>query len=312
MELSAFRDPIDSALGALRPRGVFLFRSELAAPWGLTDDTAAATFHIVETGRCVLTVSGVTETLESGDLAVLPHGVAASFRDAPGRAAPPVADLLARYPPDASGVLRNDGSGPRTVLVCGGIVFDDAVPHPVLDALPPVLVLRGAMHDGTPWLANTLQFIACESRSGRPGAATVMGHLGSVLFIQAVRAALADASAPGWLGAFADAHVGPALHAIQRAPERPWTVEALGREAGLGRSAFAVRFRAAVGESPMQHVARWRVYTAARLLAGGHLPVAHVGERVGYESEASFGRAFKRWTGRTPGDVRRASAVGAS
>ena len=58
----------------------------------------------------------------------------------------------------------------------------------------------------------------------------------------------------------------------------------------------------------MQRVARWRVYTAARLLADGRLPVAHVGERVGYESEAAFGRAFKRWTGRTPGQLRRGVA----
>ena len=305
VELAVSPDPLDAALGALRPRGVFLFRSALAAPWGLSDDTAVATFHIVESGSCLLSVGGETVALAAGDLAVVPGRAVTTFRDAPGTPAPPVAELLARFPPDASGVLRNDGPGSRTTLVCGGIAFDDAVPHPILAALPPILVLRGAMTDGTPWLANTLQFIACESRSGRPGAATVMGHLGSVLFIQAVRAALASGAAVGWLAAFSDAHVGPALAAIHRAPERPWTVEALGREAGLGRSAFAGRFRAAVGESPMQHVARWRVYAAARLLADGRLPVAHVGERVGYESEAAFGRAFKRWTGRTPGELRR-------
>ena len=39
------------------------------------------------------------------------------------------------------------------------------------------------------------------------------------------------------------------------------------------------------------------------------LPVAHVGERVGYENEAAFGRAFKRWTGRTPGDLRRGAVA---
>lgn len=307
MEPPVRPDPLDHALASLRPRGAFLYRSELAAPWGLSDASRLATFHIVEAGACWLTAGGTTERLAAGDLAVLPSGVEASFRDAPGTPAPPVEELLARFPPGSSNVLHNDGDGPRTVLVCGGLAFDDAVPHPVLEALPPVVVLRGAMTDGTPWLANTLQFLACESRSGRPGAATVMGHLGSIVFIQAIRAALADRDAPGWLGAVSDAHVGPALAAIQQAPERPWTVEALGREAGLGRSAFAARFRAAVGESPMQHVTRWRVYTAARMLREGDLPVAHVGERVGYESDAAFSRAFRRWTGRAPGDLRRAA-----
>ena len=307
MEMPLRPDPLDAALAALRPRGVFLYRGEFAAPWGLSDTSGLAFFHIVEAGRCWLTAGDMTVALDAGDLAVVPGGVEAAFRDAPGTPAPPVADLLARYPPDAANVLRNDGPGPRTALVCGGLAFDEALPHPVLAALPPVLVLRGAAHDGTPWLVQTLQFITCESRSGRPGAATVMGHLASVLFIQAIRAALADRAAPGWLGAVSDAHVGPALSAIQQAPERPWTVEALGREAGLGRSAFAARFRAAVGESPMQHVTRWRVYHAARLLREGRLPVAHVGERVGYESDAAFSRAFRRWTGRAPGEIRRAS-----
>ena len=306
METPIQTDALDDALAALQPRGAFLYRSELAAPWGLTAGSGPSTFHIVEAGRCLLTAAGQTVAVEAGDLAVLPHGSAAAFRDAAGSPAPPIEAVLARYPPDAAGVLRNDGDGERTALVCGGVAFDDAVPHPVLDALPPVLVLRGAMRDGTPWLANTLRFLACESRSGRPGAATVMGHLGSVLFIQAVRAALGGAEAPGWLGALADPHVGPALRAIHAAPEAPWTVEALGREGGLGRSAFAARFRAAVGEAPMRHVARWRIYRAARLLQTD-ATLADVAGRVGYESEAAFGRAFKRWTGRPPGALRRAA-----
>lgn len=308
MELPVQPDPLDRALAGLRPHGAFLYRSELSAPWGLSDASGLATFHIVEAGACWLSAGGETIHLNEGDLVVLPSGAEAAFRDAPRTPAPPVSEMLARHPPDASGILRNDGSGAQTVLVCGGLTFDDAVPHPILKALPPVLVLRGAMHDDAPWLSNTLRFLACESRSARPGAATVMGHLGSVVFIQAIRAALDGALVPGWLGAVRDAHIGPALHAIQSAPERPWTVEALGREAGLGRSAFAARFRAAVGESPMQHVTRWRVYTAARLLRDGDLPVAHVGERVGYESDAAFSRAFRRWTGASPGALRRASA----
>ena len=306
MELPLTPDPLDAALASLRPRGAFLYRGEFAAPWGFSDDSGLAVFHIVERGTCCLTAGGETVRLDAGDLAVLPTGAEASFRDAPSTPAPPVAELVAQYPLDAANVLRNAGDGPRTVLVCGGIAFDDPVPHPVLSALPPVLVLPGAMRDETGWLANTLGFIVCESRSGRPAAATVMGYLGSVLFIQAIRAALQTQGVQGWLGAVSDAHVGPALAAIQLAPERPWTVESLGREGGLGRSAFASRFSAAVGESPMQHVARWRVYRAAGLLRDGALPVAEIGERVGYESEAAFSRAFRRWTGRTPTAVRRA------
>ena len=56
----------------------------------------------------------------------------------------------------------------------------------------------------------------------------------------------------------------------------------------------------------MRYVARWRIYHAARLLQTD-ATLADVAARVGYESEAAFGRAFKRWTGRSPGALRRAA-----
>lgn len=298
-------DPLDAAMGGLRPTGAFYYRSELSGPWGFEAPPAPASFHFVEAGRAVIGVGGESAVLDAGDLAVVPHSAPVAFRDAPGRPAVPLAALLAAHPPGPDGVLRTDGPGPATAMVCGGVTFEDAVAHPVLDALPPLLVVRGAARDAEPWLANTLQFLACESRSRRPGASTVMAHLSSVVFLQAVRASM-DAgrvAGAGWLGALRDPYVGPALAAIQRAPGAAWTVEALGQEAGLGRSAFAARFRDVVGESPMRHVTRWRVYHAAQLLQAD-TPLAETAGRVGYESEAAFSRAFKRWTGRSPGGVR--------
>lgn len=52
-------------------------------------------------------------------------------------------------------------------------------------------------------------------------------------------------------------------------------------------------------------IAGWRMQIAAGLLSLGALTVAQVAERVGYESEASFGRAFKRGTGMAPSEWRR-------
>jgi AraC-like DNA-binding protein len=50
----------------------------------------------------------------------------------------------------------------------------------------------------------------------------------------------------------------------------------------------------------MQYLALWRMQLASRLLAeGSHL--AAVAAAVGYESEASFSRAFKKLVGHSPG-----------
>ena len=289
MELPVEYDPLDEALASLRPRGAFLHRNDLVAPWEWGIGAGAgATFHVVERGRCVLSVGEASLALSEGDLALLPSGSAFSFADG-----------------SAAGDLPS-----RTVLLCAGVAFDGALPHPLLDALPLVLVVRGALADPddtdeAPGLAGALRLLAAESRGRQPGAATVMGHLAGAVFVQAVRSALGDAdAAPGWLAALDDPHVGPALRAVQREPGRPWTVASLAREAGLSRSPFAARFRDAVGEPPMRHVTRWRMHRAAQDLRSG-APTAEVAERSGYASEAAFRRAFRQWTGQPPGRVRR-------
>ncbi|MGB3544353.1 AraC family transcriptional regulator [Rubrivirga sp.] len=301
-------DPLDAAFGSLRPVGAFYYRSELSGSWGFSVPPSPAAFHYIEKGSVLLEAGGESAVLEDGDLAVLPHGESTTFRSDSEQPVEPVDGLSRRRPPGPDGVLRNGDGPPTTSMVCGGVTFEDAVEHPVLEALPPLLVVRDAANEAEPWLANTLRFLACESQNGRPGASTVMAHLSSVVFLQAVRAAIADERVAnvGWLGALRDPYVGPALTVIQRTPAAPWTVEALGREVGLGRSAFAARFRDVVGESPMRHVTRWRVYRASQLLQANE-SLSETAHRVGYESEAAFSRAFKRWTGRSPGSVRRAA-----
>jgi AraC-like DNA-binding protein len=303
-------DPLDGLLQTLQPRGAFYFHSELRGPWGLALPAGPASFHIVLDGACAVEADGDIVNLEAGDVAVLPHGRPYTLTDRPGRLTLPIDAMLARYGARGGIHLQKDGDGPLTTLVCGGVAFDDAFPHPLVETLPSLIVIRGATCETVPWLSHTLGFLACEAQSERPGAETVMGHLASVLFIQAIRAHLTtdDTGDGGWLRALRDPHLGPAITAFQAAPAEPWTVARLADEAGLSRSAFSARFRTVVGEPPMQYATRWRMYRAAQLLRTERLTLADVAARVGYESEAAFNRAFKRWTDRTPGAFRRAHA----
>ncbi len=304
-------DPLDGLLQTLHPRGAFYHHSELRGAWSFATPPGPASFHIVLGGACVLETGGRRYELGTGDVAVLPRGEAYTLSDQTGRPALSLEAMVARYGL-ADGVrLRKEGEGPATSLVCGGIDFADAFVHPLIEALPAVLLVRGAGQDAVPWLPHTLGFLACEAQSGRPGAETVMGHLASVLFIHAVRAHLADTARGdgGWLRALRDPHLGPALTALQADPAAPWTVAGLAAEAGLSRSAFSARFRSVVGEPPMQHATRWRMARAAQLLRSERLPLAEVAARVGYDSGAAFSRAFKRYAAQTPGRFRRAHAA---
>jgi transcriptional regulator GlxA family with amidase domain len=55
----------------------------------------------------------------------------------------------------------------------------------------------------------------------------------------------------------------------------------------------------------MQYLGRWRLQVAARLLEDKRMSVAQVATEVGYQSEAAFNRAFKRYIGTAPGSWRR-------
>ena len=135
-----------------------------------------------------------------------------------------------------------------------------------------------------------------------------MDRLGGVLFIQVIRSyveSLASNQA-GWLGALRDPRIGGALELIHEKPEKAWSVSKLANGVGMSRSAFSERFKTFVGETPMQYLTRWRMHRAAYYLRNEGLNIPEVANRVGYESDATFAKAFKRYVGTAPAAYRRA------
>jgi len=126
------------------------------------------------------------------------------------------------------------------------------------------------------------------------------------MFVDVVRRYLETlpADRTGWLAGLRETFVGRALTALHRSPEHAWTLESLAREVGLSRSALAERFTQFVGQPPMQYLANWRMQLAANHLVSGSDSVATIAERVGYESEAAFSRAFKKSVGMPPSQWR--------
>jgi AraC-like DNA-binding protein len=135
----------------------------------------------------------------------------------------------------------------------------------------------------------------------------VITRLADIMVVQAIRSWLESdpAARSGWLGALQDRQIGRAIALIHREPARPWTVAALARELAMSRSAFAARFTELVGEPVMQYVARWRMQLALNSLRNEGATVGELASQLGYRSEASFARAFKRVIGVPPGAVRR-------
>jgi len=109
----------------------------------------------------------------------------------------------------------------------------------------------------------------------------------------------------GWLAGLNDPQVSKALRLMHEDPAKPWTVEDLARCAAISRSALAQRFTDLIGSSPMHYLAAWRIQLARQMLRDGTHSISDVAARVGYESEAAFNRAFKRFVGVPPAAWRR-------
>lgn len=310
-------DVLSELLADLRLEGTCYCALELRAPWTVDyPGGSSGGFHVVTAGHVWLDIDGRAPLrLEAGDVAVLPRGVPHRIRsDLPARPVE-IAWLAGRAAGDGGAsalpVARWGGEGAPAAYLCGAFARDAADDHPLLAALPDVIAVRGERGRPLPWFQQHLDAIAGEVASARPGAALVLGRLSDVLFVHALRAWVDELpeDARGWAAALRDPPVARALALLHRRPEEAWTVESLGRAVGLGRSTFAARFAALVGQGPLSYLAAWRIHRARALLRDGGLRVSAVARRLGYGSEAAFATAFKRATGTAPGAYRRAHAA---
>jgi AraC-like DNA-binding protein len=189
-------------------------------------------------------------------------------------------------------------------LVCGFLGCDARPFNPLLAALPRVIRVSDRAGGA---IAAFVQFAVAESKAPRIGGECVLGRLSELMFVDVVRQYLETLpeDRTGWLAGLREPFVGRALTALHQSPARDWTLELLAREVGLSRSALAERFAQLVGHPPMQYLANWRMQLAANHLLSGMDSVAQVAERVGYESEAAFSRAFKKAVGVPPSHWRK-------
>lgn len=302
-------DALSDLLQSLRLKGGIYFNCELSAPWGMDiEQTSVAEFHIVVHGRCWLKVASEESRicLEEGDVVVFPHGHAHILLDAPQSVAASVEAVIGSQKTENYGPILYGGGGMPTHILCGYFEFDRKNHSPLLDALPSFIHIKGGDVTDLYWLQSTVNFIHHETRALGHGTEAVVNRLVELLFIQIMRAYIKQSSMPlGVLSAIADAKVGLALNALHQKPAYSWTLEALSQQTGMSRTAFSQRFRSLVGQTPLHYLTVWRMQKAKKMLESGKLTLPAIAEEVGYLSEASFSKVFKKWIGVSPGACRR-------
>ncbi len=315
---------LSDVLGLLHLSSAVFFRGDFTSPWAFTspgpDECAAVLargarsvilFHVVLEGRCRVSLEGGASALAApGETLVLPYSDR-HVMGGPADAEPvPMISLLPPPPWLDMPFVRLGGGGERTRLLCGYLRCEDLLFHPLLEALPHLMHVRPPTAAAAEWLLASVRYAVDEAERGPPGATGLLSRLPELLFVDCLRQ-YAETLPPhqnGWLAALGDPVVGRALVLLHAEPRGQWTVERLAREAAASRSVLAERFTRMLGRSPMRYLAGWRVQLAAHLLRTTALGMGEIADRVGYASEAAFGRAFKRHLGAPPAAYREARA----
>jgi AraC-like DNA-binding protein len=197
------------------------------------------------------------------------------------------------------------GGGTQTTMICGYLYSDDTPFNPVLASLPKLIRVRAAGGPLAKWVDASVQY-ALHAAERRADDDPLLQRLPELLFTECLcdHVARAPAEASGWFAALADPVVGRALACMHREPQEPWTVAELAKRAATSRSVLDERFRSLIGQPPMTYLTSWRLQLAARRLRTTNDTMAEVASAVGYGSEASFSRAFRRQVGVSPGQWR--------
>jgi AraC family transcriptional regulator len=95
------------------------------------------------------------------------------------------------------------------------------------------------------------------------------------------------------------------MNAILQHPEAPHSLDELAAQAGVTPSHFCRIFKKASGVSPHQYVMKARLDRARELLTQSETSVSLIADSLGFTSQSHFTRAFRQFTGRTPGEFRR-------
>ncbi len=335
-------DVLSDVLRVVRLSGAVFFAGEFTSPWAfespppknlapiiLPSAECFIIFHVLTEGTCWVRVKGERPLrMTAGDVLVVPRGEEHFMGSDPELKPVPMRIVVPEMPWPGMPPVEHGGGGDVARFVCGFLHCDQKF-DPLFSSLPRIMCIRsregdvvvesgGAQkkltgpsvpfHAGM-WLNTTIYYLIKEVQS--PGSQMMLGRLAELMFVEVLRHYMEELppNRKGWLAGLKDPYVNRAITLLHAEPARAWTVEDLARDAGVSRSALAERFTDLIGESPMRYLTGWRMFLAKQMLLDGKHSMAEVAERVGYESEYAFNRAFKRQVGKPPAAWRKKASA---
>jgi AraC-like DNA-binding protein len=301
-------DLLSELLNGLRAEGIITGRFTLSAPWGfIKDPVDGACFRIATGNPFWIAIKGAAPVrVEPGDLVLLPHGDLHQMMSAPGVGLHPFDSIVTAHGaiPDLTRPLAFSagGGGAVTDLYTGIVQFRERHRNLMLAMLPDMIHIRAAEIEVSSWFTSALKQFVEESMGCQMGWRFAAARLADLLLLHVLR--IYSNARPdqgiGWLLGLQDPHIGKALLLMHKEAQHAWTVSGLASAVAMSRSRFDARFRELVGVSPISYLTMRRMCLASEYLAAQKYRIADIAEKVGYTSEKSFARAFRRWSGTAP------------
>jgi AraC-like DNA-binding protein len=266
--------------------------------------------HLIVDGECQFESAGETRRVVAGDVIFLPQPGPYRFRNGVPLQVANASEVVRAGSIPGVWIADYGGGGAAVRMICGFIESAEFLFAPVFRSLPSMIIEQ--TREAGAVIMATIDEIAAQVGRAAPGSAAVLGRLMELLFVELLRRYVVrtPAGASGWFAALNDPVVARALQLLHQEPASPWTVEAIARRIGSSRTVLNDRFNALLGRPPIDYLAAWRIQLAAERLRATSETVPQVAASVGYDSEAAFGRAFKRLTGISPGRWRDSQGAG--
>ena len=305
-------DPLSEVFGLLGIQEAIYKRLEATAPWGVRyswDMGPRIRFMLVVRGSALLRFKNQRRTisLSGGDLFIfILSDEPFTLVDHPRS---DVVDSNELRKLEVDGVIHYGGGGSLTTLVSSSFGMSRFGAPLIFSILPRFLHLRLDQNRSHAF-QSVLDLLAAETAQPGIASSCLINCFYESLFVYAIRAYASSPAAPpkGWLAAISDKQLRKAIEAMHASIDKNWSVESLAREARMSRSAFALKFKTVLDQTPLEYLTQWRMYKAGAMIRSKNTSFSEVASAVGYGSESSFSRVFKREMGEAPREYRRKCA----
>jgi len=302
-------DTFGQVFHLLKMKSVFYTCAELKHPWGIEMPPIenSMMFHLVISGSFIATVKGVEKKLTEGDFIIIPNGEGHLTKSESDVKVTQLKDLPFVSVTELYETLSFGGEGELCELVCGAVTFDHPIASQLVELLPDYIIADSKKSEQASSLQTLMKLLAIETKQLSVGGEAVITRLADIVVIQAIREYMSshnelDAS---WLSALKDKRIGAALALIHEKPGTDWSLAKLAEKVNMSRTSFAQLFKSLVGNTPIDYLTDWRMSIAYNRLLQTNDKMLSIALDLGYQSESSFSRAFKKYKGYPPGDVRK-------